>query len=148
MKTNPAGLFATVLLTAFWPGSAAPAQTSPPITVSGCHALDGDTLRCGSVRIRLVGVDAAELPGHCRTGRHCAPGDPAVQRAALARLAAGRLTIVPIQLDKYQRMVARVRNAAGQDLSCAMIMAGATYRPDWDDKRAIARTCPTLVGNR
>ena len=146
MRAILPGLLVAALLSALFPGSAASGQTTAPITASGCYALDGDTLRCGSVRIRLVGIDAAELPGHCRAGRQCAPGNPAAHRAALARLASGRLTILPLKLDKYQRMVARVRNAAGQDLSCAMIMAGATYRADWDDKRIIARTCPRIAG--
>ena len=145
MRAILPGLLVAALLSAPFPGSAASGQTTASIMTSGCYALDGDTLRCGSVRIRRVGIDAAELPGHCRTGRYCAPGDPAAQRAALERLASGRLTILPLKLDKYQRMVARVRNAAGQDLSCAMIMAGATYRADWDDKRIIARTCPRIA---
>lgn len=146
MKTTRTGLLAAVLLHVPSASGHALEQTPAPVFASGCFALDGDTLRCGSVRIRLVGIDAAELPGHCRAGRPCAPGDPAGQRAALARLASGRLTILPLKLDKYQRMVARVHNVAGQDLSCAMITAGATYRPDWDEKRTIARTCPRIAG--
>lgn len=31
-------------------------------------AIDGDTLRCGRERIRLLGTDAPELPGHCQRG--------------------------------------------------------------------------------
>lgn len=110
---------------------------------ANCSALDGDTLRCGSIRVRLVGVDAAELPGHCRQGRICASGDPYRQREALARLATGQLTIVPLKIDKYQRMIARVRSANGSDLSCAMLAAGATYRSDWDEHNIVARTCPS-----
>ena len=125
---------------------AQPAGTDRPVAhAANCKAIDGDTLRCGSVRVRLVGIDAAEMPGHCRKGRTCAKGDPYRQRDALAELAASQLTIVPVKLDRYQRMVARVRNARGEDLSCAMLAAGATYRADWDDGKIIARTCPSLT---
>lgn len=125
---------------------AEPAALNRPIERAvNCRAIDGDTLRCGSIRIRLVGVDAAELPGHCRQGRICAPGDPYGQRRALAHLAVGPLTIVPLKIDKYQRMIARVRNANGSDLSCAMLAAGATYRSDWDENSIVARTCPSQL---
>src|SRR3546814_3997050 len=60
---------------------ARPSSPPAPIEVSGCHAIAGDTLRCGRVRIRLLGIAAAEQPGHCRQGRQCAPGDPRAQRA-------------------------------------------------------------------
>lgn len=44
--------------------------------VFACRVTDGDTIRCGDERIRLLAIDAPELPSHCRTGRECAPGDP------------------------------------------------------------------------
>ena len=69
-------------------GADMPLPSLTPVVVTNCRAIDGDTLRCGSIRIRLLGIDAAELPGHCRIGRHCAPGDPFAQQAALRRLAA------------------------------------------------------------
>lgn len=128
-------------------GMAARAEaTRPPrpiVHVANCQAIDGDTLRCGSIRVRLVGIDAAELPGHCRMGRRCAEGDPYQQRDALRDLTAGELTIIPLNFDKYGRMIARIRNARGEDLSCAMLAAGATYRADWDEDNVIARTCPS-----
>jgi endonuclease YncB( thermonuclease family) len=45
-------------------------------TVSGCTVTDGDTIRCNGERIRLLGIDTPELPGHCRKGRDCVSGDP------------------------------------------------------------------------
>ena len=42
---------------------------------------DGDTLRCqDGTRIRLSGIDAPELDGHCQPGRACVPGDPLASR--------------------------------------------------------------------
>ena len=45
-------------------------------TCGSVSVLDGDTFTCDGKRIRMAGIDAPELPGHCRTGRDCAPGDP------------------------------------------------------------------------
>lgn len=47
-------------------------------------AIDGETLRCGKERIRLLGIDAPETPGHCRRGRKCVEGDPYASKAALS----------------------------------------------------------------
>ena len=46
-----------------------------PITCPSAYVIDGDTLRCGQIRLRLLGIDAPELPGHCARYRECAPGD-------------------------------------------------------------------------
>src|SRR3546814_18258674 len=60
-----------------------------------CTASDGDTIRCGSERIRLLGIDAPEMPGHCRKGRQCAPGNPRAAKAGLARA----ISPAPIRID-------------------------------------------------
>lgn len=122
-------------------GGDMPSPSLSPIVVTNCRVIDGDTLRCGSIRIRLLGIDAAELPGHCRIGRHCAPGDPFAQQAVLRRLSAGPLTVHAVTQDRYGRLVATVRNARGIDLSCAMIAAGATYKPAWDNGGIVRRSC-------
>ncbi|WP_082443405.1 thermonuclease family protein [Sphingomonas sp. Leaf16] len=101
-------------------------------------AIDGDTLRCGSERIRLLGIDAPEMPGHCQEGRNCAPGDPVASKNALSERAKGPATIERIGRDHYDRTLARVR-VNGIDLSCAQIQSGhAIYRPDWDQFAFIA----------
>jgi hypothetical protein len=95
-------------------------------------AIDGDTLRCGDERIRLIGIDAPELPGHCQEERRCAPGDPIASRAALAAAARGTAEIDRQGRDRYERTLARVR-VNGVDLSCAQLASGhAIYRSDWD----------------
>ena len=57
---------------------AAPAPREPAYdsAATNCRVVDGDTLHCDGGRIRLLGIDAPELPGHCAQGRDCAPGDP------------------------------------------------------------------------
>lgn len=103
---------------------------------------DGDTFRCGRERIRLVGIDAPELPGHCRRGRQCVAGDPWASKRALAQaLRARPLMIRRIALDRYGRTIAAV-SAGGVDLSCHQLRAGAAaYVARWDDQAAVGTAC-------
>ena len=132
------------------------APAAAPITCTQPRAVDGDTLRCTSLSapVRLLGIDAPELPGHCRRGRTCAPGDPVASRAALASLiASGTVTVEIVGRDRYARHlgVVRVRSAlanpvtgarATVNLSCAMIAAGqAIYVSAWDNGHRIVREC-------
>lgn len=113
--------------------------------LAGCRVTDGDTIRCGPERIRLLAIDAPELPGHCRTGRVCAPGDPVASTVSLEAALAGSLTIDRVGEDHYGRTLARVAGSKG-DLSCWQLAhKQAIYRGDWDDGYRIARTCPDLA---
>lgn len=95
-------------------------------------AVDGDTLRCGGERIRLLGIDAPEMPGHCRRGRQCVEGDPHASKAALAAMLIGRATIARRGRDRYGRTLARVR-VNGVDLSDAQVAAGqAKFVAKWN----------------
>lgn len=91
-----------------------------------CHSpaiTDGDTLRCGGHHIRLASIDAPEMPGHCRKGRRCTPGDPHAAKAYLEEITRGPVTCRRIDTDRYGRTVA-LCEAGGRDLSCAMVEAG------------------------
>lgn len=91
-------------------------------------AIDGDTLRCGKERIRLLGIDAPEMPGHCRRGRQCVEGDPFASKASLAKLTArGQATIARRGRDRYGRTLARVR-VGGVDLSAEQVRSGMAVR--------------------
>ncbi|WP_247718166.1 thermonuclease family protein [Qipengyuania proteolytica] len=116
-----------------------------PITAS-CTATDGDTIRCGDERIRLLGIDAPEKLGSCRKGRVCAPGDPVASTQSLrAAMEKGPLWIIRIGRDRYGRTLALVR-AGKIDLSCHQLATGnAIYKPKWDNQKAVARTCPDVV---
>jgi endonuclease YncB( thermonuclease family) len=89
---------------------------------------DGDTFRCTSgVRVRLSSIDTAEMPGSCRPGRSCAPGDPYAAKAALEKLIAGK-TITCEPVGKSYNRIAAWCSIDGQDLSCAMLRNGYAIR--------------------
>jgi len=109
--------------------------------IYGCSATDGDTIRCGDERIRLLGIDAPELPGHCRAGRVCAPGNPLASTNNLRAAMSGPLTIRRFGEDHYGRTLAMVAGSEG-DLSCWQLRHDqAIYKADWDDGLNVARTC-------
>ncbi|WP_311768371.1 thermonuclease family protein [Sphingomonas kyeonggiensis] len=104
-------------------------------------AVDGDTLRCDQELIRLIGIDAPELPGHCQDGRDCAPGDPLESKRALEVLSRGPASIDRQGRDVYGRTLARVQ-VNGVDLSCAQLAGGhAIYRADWDQFGLVGTDC-------
>lgn len=91
---------------------------------------DGDAIRCGSKgrSMRLYGIDAPEMPGACRRGRLCTPGDPFASRDHLRRLTAGRDVVCrQVDRDRYGRAIVRCE-ADGRDLSCSMVQGGFAVR--------------------
>ncbi|WP_294319678.1 thermonuclease family protein [uncultured Sphingomonas sp.] len=95
-------------------------------------AIDGDTLRCGKERIRLLGIDAPEMPGHCRRGRKCVEGDPYASKASLASMIEGSAQIERRGRDRYGRTLGKVR-VNGVDLSKAQVSFGmATAVKRWE----------------
>jgi micrococcal nuclease len=134
-----------------WTGGTAIVQREPMILpflisiiqpISSCVAIDGDTLRCTEIgRVRLLGIDAPEMPGHCRKGRICAPGNPQKSKANLARLIRPGVTIAPVTRDRYGRTVALVY-AGSRNVACEQLKARhAIYRPKWDNGRRLAADC-------
>jgi endonuclease YncB( thermonuclease family) len=113
--------------------------------LADCRVTDGDTIRCGDERIRLLGIDAPEMPGHCRAGRACVPGDPYASTASLTEAMAGSLRIERLGEDRYRRTLAAVSGPRG-DLSCWQIAHNqARYMAKWDDHATIAGRCPAVV---
>lgn len=111
-----------------------------------CSAIDGDTLRCGAERVRLIGIDAPEMPGHCRAGRQCVAGDPIASRDALAALIEGRgVNLIRSGQDRYGRTLALAtvwREGRAINLACAQVNGGkAVYVARWDRWRALRRAC-------
>lgn len=94
------------------------------------RAVDGDTLRMGSERIRLLGIDAPELGQDCTdaNGRTWACGKRARDR--LAALIAGQdVTCAADGHDKYGRVLAAC-TVKGRDLAAAMVTEGLAVGDD------------------
>lgn len=103
--------------------STAPQSTST-FACSTVLITDGDSLRCDGRRIRLASIDAPEMPGHCRRGRACTPGDPHASKTNLEQLTrSANVRCRQTDVDHYQRIVAFCE-AGGVDLSCAQVGGG------------------------
>jgi hypothetical protein len=70
---------AALVLTIALALSAAVASITPAHAQRRCHAIDGDTLACGSERVRIMGLDTPEMRGQC-------PAEISAARAAKDRL--------------------------------------------------------------
>ncbi len=113
--------------------------------VTNCVVTDGDTVRCNGERIRLLGIDTPELPGHCRIGRHCVPGNPYAATQSLEDALVGTIRIHRVGKDHYRRTLATLSSDKG-DLSCWQLQHGqAIYKAKWDDGGLVRRTCPAVA---
>lgn len=129
------------------------AATLPPISairvddlpVVECSVVDGDTLHCQGERVRLLGVDAPELPGHCRPGRACVSGDPFAASEALESIVSGRhLRIARGGADRYGRTLANLYDD-GRNVSCELLAKRTVqYVAKWDDGGIVAQDCQNL----
>jgi micrococcal nuclease len=86
--------------------------------VNGIYVLDGDTFDAGPfyhrTRYRLARIDAPEMPGHCRVGRHCVNGDPYWSADTLvAFLNDGDIRCKVVGHDVYDRSLAECFNDHG-----------------------------------
>ncbi len=102
----------------------------PAIICERPWVTDGDTISCRNlpVRVRMLGIDAPEMPGHCNPGRQCTPGNGQASKNVLIGLVrAGPVMVKPQGYDKYDRILARV-SVNGVDLSCAMVARRAAVR--------------------
>jgi len=91
---------------------------------------DGDTIRIGSERIRIVGLDAPEMNGKCREERRLAQR---AKEALQIELASGQVEIVRQGKDRYKRTLARVY-VDDRDVSSSLIAKGLA-RPYLGGKR-------------
>ncbi|WP_228766333.1 thermonuclease family protein [Pelagerythrobacter aerophilus] len=119
-----ASVFGAIFL---WDGSPSAATPDDPdaFSCSAPYIHDGDNIRCKEIgRGRLYGIDAPEMPGACRPGRRCTPGDPIASRDHLRSLvASGNVRCRRIETDRYERAILQCW-ANGIDLACAQVKAG------------------------
>lgn len=109
-----------------------------------CTVTDGDTIRCGDERIRLTGIDAPEMRGHCAAWRKCVAGDARASSASLAEaMRQGPIRIDRRGTDRYGRTLAIVY-AGPVNLACWQLAHGsAVYVGKWDAGGDVARACGT-----
>ena len=113
--------------------------------ISGCSVTDGDTISCGDERIRLLGINAPELPSHCAEYRTCATGGPYASTRSLVEAMQDPLRIKRVRTDRYGRTLARGAGAKG-DLSCWQLDEGqAQYIAKRDDGYFIKRAGPNAL---
>jgi len=122
--------------------------------LTGCTVTDGDTIRCGKERVRLIGIDAPDDPGNSRCrpfpkpGAVCNRRRAAESKQALQRAMTGPIRIERLGTDNYGRTLAMVY-VHGRSLSCRQIETGqAAYVARWDRGRHVARECPRAVEGR
>ncbi len=125
-----------------------PASGTHTFPAGFCRVTDGDTVRCGDERVRMVELDAPEMR-RCRRGRVCVPGDPRASKAALERAMQGRrVTVVRYGRDHYRRTLADVR-VGSQSMTCRQILMGhAQPQLKWGDYGVIAEDCPGVLRRR
>lgn len=135
----------SLLLTACVP---APVEIDPvrePLT--NCTATDGDTIRCGDERIRIIAIQAPDRP----TSAPCKRNDPdyvcslagyqAAKRAMERIVAGGGLTIERDGEDRYGRTTGHVY-AGGVSVACIMMAEDlAAYWERYDEDGRVAEEC-------
>ncbi|SLN16796.1 Succinoglycan biosynthesis protein ExoI [Pseudoruegeria aquimaris] len=100
------------------PAAAAPLSGAVQVT-------DGDSLRLGSERVRLFGIDAPELDQSCKGADGQVWDCGRWARDELVRIVAGRrLRCERRDVDRYGRSVARCE-AGGRDVAAEMVRRGA-----------------------
>jgi len=112
-----------------------------PYTCVAPIVVDGDTLRCGGNRLRLLGIDAPELHG-CPKWRTCVSGDgDASRRSLFAAVRLGTIRYKIVTTDRFGRKV--VMAWAGRtNLSCWQLQHGqAVYKAHWDNGQLAGREC-------
>ena len=121
---NPMGTIVVLVAIALIAGAVTWLQ-APDAQLSGrAEAVDGDTLRIGSARIRLIGLDAVELDQTCTNARGEEWGCGFAARAFVADALKGReADCTRDGRDRYGRVLAKC--GAGQgDLGDAIVRAG------------------------
>ena len=113
----------------------------PIIDCPSAYVVDGDSLRCGSERLRLLGIDAPELH-NCPSWRTCVRGDGEAAKAGLqVAIANGPIRYRIVTRDRFGRAVV-IAWSGRINLSCWQLAHGqAVYKPHWDTTGAIGRAC-------
>ncbi|RVT91691.1 thermonuclease family protein [Rhodovarius crocodyli] len=97
---------------------------SPPLVTPAAAervtVVDGDTLRMGSERVRVMGLDAPEMHGQCQREEALARR----AKARLGQLVAGGVRLSAHGRDRYGRFLAPVTDRQGRDVAHVLIREG------------------------
>lgn len=114
------------------------------------RAIDGDTIACGNLHLRLLGIDTPDktssAPCRSHIGNHVCDNDLAhAATVSMRTLLVQPVTYRRITTDRYGRTVAQVY-VGGRDLQCLQLQAGvARYLVRYDNGGRIKRSCPGLA---
>ena len=111
-------------------------RDQPPEYDTQCvvtRIIDGDTIECDDISIRLLGIDAPEIDWLTDQGQSGTPGWEARQELAnILTMNRGNrvyLKLGPRLGDIYGRVLAKIYTGDGEDIQQLMIDSGhATYR--------------------
>lgn len=111
------------------------------IDCAAIEVVDGDSLRCGTLRLRLLGIDAPELHG-CPSYRVCVAGDGEASRRSLRQIVrSGPFSYRIVGHDRFNRALI-LGYAGGVNVACYQIRMGqAVYKRNWDNGGQLAREC-------
>jgi len=120
-----------------------------PCTVVSVYDGDGP-INCAEVdaegkqvRVRVKGIEARDSDNTCRLADRCPSASGAEAKAALTRLAVGRIECVS-HGPSYNRVDAFCVNAQGQDVSCEMLRTGTAVRwAEYDPEGRLANCTPS-----
>ena len=94
------------------------------------------------VRVRLRGIEAREVDNACRYPDLCPKATGEAAKAALTRIAVGRLECTSYG-PSYSNVNASCRTATGADLSCEMLRTGTAVRwPEYDPEGRLVSCIP------
>jgi micrococcal nuclease len=101
--------------------SVGPALACDPVTPEAVTIVDGDTIRVGSERVRLLGYDTAELRSRC-DHEHALAEQGAAFLGLLVETA-GEMTLCRAGRDRYGRTLAALQ-IDGRDVAAIMVGSG------------------------
>ncbi len=128
--------------------------TRPKVYVGAANVIDGDTLRIERRRIRLVGINAPELPSEPKKCRRYLSRPECIEPAATAlyeRIEGKQVTCTEVGRDRFGRTLG-ICYHDGEELNVWLLkrcLAHSPPNPKHRDPRyeavIAARTCPTAT---
>jgi endonuclease YncB( thermonuclease family) len=117
-----AAVAAAIMFTGRPPAAPLSAPPSAPALHHAISVYDGDTIRLGDERIRIIGLDTPEL-GHRAECEGEARAAERAKQALIGEIAQGNVALQRQGTDRYGRTLARV-TVDGRDVAATLIAQG------------------------